>query len=107
MSGSKDKKKKKEYSFALLRRRSMYLRADLVAVGLISVCTLYTFGWQLTDKEDLLAMGCLVLSILLNGVLLLNNYWSVAYNQTIAYSSLKEDAIDNCTHVRVRIDNKK
>ena len=53
---------------------------DILAVILISVGLVYAFGWQLTDKEDLLAIGMLVLTILLNGVLLLCNYWSVAYH---------------------------
>ena len=107
MTGEKEKKKKKEYTFSLLQRRAMYLRVDIAAVAIVTVTVFYNFGWQLTDKENLLAMGCLVLSILLNGVLLLNNYWSVGYNQTIAYKSLYEGDIGNCTHVRVRIDNKK
>ena len=52
-------------------------------------------------------MGCMVLAILFNGVCLLNNYWSVAYHQAIAYKSLSGHEIDKCTHVRVIIDNKK
>ena len=52
-------------------------------------------------------MGCMVLTVLLNGVLLLCNHWSVAYHETIAYQSLAGNQIDKCTHVRVRIDNKK
>ena len=78
-----------------------------MAVSAITVAMLYNFGWQLTDKEDLLAMGCMVLSILLNGVLLLNNYWSVAYHETIAYSSVKSHDIEKCSHVRTTINNKK
>ena len=35
------------------------------------------------------------------------NHWSVAYHETIAYQSLAGNQIDKCTHVRVRIDNKK
>lgn len=49
----------------------------------------------------------MVLAILFNGVCLLNNYWSVAYHQAIAYKSLSGHEIDKCTHVRVIIDNKK
>ena len=85
----------------------MWQRVDLMAVSVITCAVLYSFGWQLTDKEDLLAMGCLVLSILLNGVLILNNYWSVAYHETIAYKSLKPIEIERCSHVRTTINNKK
>ena len=73
----------------------------------ITLGMLYNFGWQLTDKEDLMAIGCLVLAILLNGVLLLNNYWSVAYHETIAYQSLPGHEIERCSHVRTTINNKK
>ena len=54
-----------------------------------------------------MAMGCLVLAVLINGVLLLNNYWSVAYHETIAYQALKGTEIERCTHVRTTINNKK
>ena len=100
-------KKKKEYTFALLRRRPTWQRLDIMSVSAISLGVLSYFGWQLTDKEDLLAMGTLIMAILLNGVLLLNNYWSVSYHETIAYQSLDNGQIDECSHVRVRIDNKK
>ena len=103
----KSEKKKKEYAFALLRRRPMWMRVDLIFVTLATIALVHHFGWQLTDKEDLLAMGCMVLVIIFNGVLLLNNYWSVAYHETIAYQSLSGHEIDKCSHVRVRIDNKK
>lgn len=81
-------KKKKEYVFALLRRRPMYLRVEIATVCAITAALFWTFGWQLTDKEDLLAIGSLVLAILLNGVLILMNYWSVTYHETLAYQSL-------------------
>lgn len=100
-------KKKKLYEFALLARRPYYLRMDFVAIGLLTALLFWQFGWQVTDKEDLLAMACLILSILLNGILLLCNYWSVAYHETIAYKKLAGNQIDKCTHVKVRIDNRK
>lgn len=100
-------KKKKLYEFALLAQRPIYTRFDFIAVALVT-CTLFgTFGWQLIDKENLLAIGMLVLAIILNGVLLLSNYWSVAYHEAIAYQNLKGHQIEKCSHVRVRIDNKK
>ena len=106
-SSSSEVTKKKEFSFALLRRRSVYFRLDIVSVCIVTSSLFWTFGWQLTDKEDLLAIGCLVLAILVNGVLLLCNFWSVSYHETIAYQALDNRQIDQCTHIRVRIDNKK
>ena len=81
-------KKKKEYTFSLLKRRPLYFRVEIGTVCIITAALFYQFGWQLTDKEDLLAMGCMVLAVLINGVLLLCNYWSVAYHETLAYQSL-------------------
>jgi len=57
--------------------------------------------------EDLLAVGCLILAIAFNGVLLLSNHWSVGANEFFAFATLKEDQIEQCTHVKVRVDNKK
>jgi hypothetical protein len=102
-----DQEKKKVYEFALLRRRETFLRADIVTACLVALALLYNFGWRLTDKEDLLGIGMLVLGILFNGVLLLSNFWSVACHEFFAYASLQETEIERCTHVRVRIDNKK
>ena len=102
-----EEKKKKEYTFALLLRRPIWQRVDLLSVSVVTMALFYTFGWQLTDKEDLLAMGCMVMAVLVNGVLLLANHWSVAYHETIAYKSLDARQVDTCSHVRVRIDNKK
>jgi hypothetical protein len=48
------------------------------------------FGWQMTDKENLLATGCLILAVGFNGVLLLLNFWSVAAHEFYAYSSLAQ-----------------
>ena len=84
-------KKKKVYEFALLYRRPLYQRVDIGAVVVITLGMLGYFGWQLTDKEDLLAIGCLLLAILLNGVLLLSNHWSVSYHEAMAYQSLRGD----------------
>ena len=83
------------------------MRVDLIAVSIVTVCLLGQFGWQLTDKEDLLAMGCMVLACLINGVLLLGNHWWVAYHELIAYQQLKGIEIEKCSHIKVIIDNKK
>lgn len=101
------KKKKKLYEFALLHRRPYWHRADFAAVTVVTLALFIKFGWSLTDKEDLLAMASLIFGVLINGIFLLCNHWSVAYHETIAYQSLNGAQIDKCTHVKVRIDNKK
>ena len=40
-------------------------------------------------------------------VTFLLNYWSVNANKFMAYNTLKNGQIDKCTHVRVRLENKK
>ena len=83
------------------------MRMDFFTVAIASGALFYIFGWRLIDKEDLLAMGMLVLGIMFNGVLLLSNFWSVDANEFFAYANLKNDQIERCTHVKVRIDNRK
>jgi magnesium-transporting ATPase (P-type) len=61
----------------------------------------------MTDKENLLAVGCLILAVGFNGVLLLLNFWSVAAHEFYAYGSLPDKAIEQCTHVKAKVDNKK
>ena len=102
-----ESQKKKTYEFSLLRRRPAYLRIDTVLVAAISVAVGHTFGMQLFDKENLLGSGALILTVAVNGVLLLLNHWSIGANQFYAYSKLKPHEIDRCTHVRAVVTNKK
>lgn len=102
-----ESQKKKTYHFTLLRRKEPYQRLDFILVASISAFMCYQFGWQMTDKEDLLAVGCLILAVGTNGVLLLLNFWSVAAHEFYAYASLPDSAIDRCTHVKAKVENKK
>lgn len=61
----------------------------------------------MADMEDLLAVGCLILAVLFNSVLLLSNFWSVKANEFFGYAQLKDGDIANCTHVKVQIQNHK
>lgn len=61
----------------------------------------------MTDRENLLAVGCLILAIGFNGVLLLLNYWSVAVHEFYAYQRLSNSQIELCTHIKARVINKK
>ena len=42
-----------------------------------------------------------------NGVLLSSNFWSVDAHEFFAYAKLQSNQIESCTHVKVRIHNKK
>lgn len=59
------------------------------------------------DQENLLASGCLILCVLFNSIVLLCNFWSVDLNERFGFSTLKDDQIDDCTHVKVKMVNKK
>lgn len=61
----------------------------------------------MADKENLLAVGCVILASAVNGVLLLLNFWNVAAHEFYAYSHLKPTQIEQCTHVRATVINKK
>ena len=103
----KERESEKTYEFQLLKKRELYVRMDIFTVAVVTGALFYTFGWRLTDKEDLMAIGLLVLAIIFNGVLLLSNFWSVEANEFFAYAKLTDSDIERCTHVKVRINNKK
>jgi manganese-transporting P-type ATPase len=102
-----ERQKKKVYHFNLLRRRHIALRTDTILVSAIFGTLFYIFGTRCFDKEDILASACFILIIAINGVLLLCNFWSVGWNEWVAFSKIADGQIENCTHVKVRIDNKK
>ena len=45
MQSQSSEKKKKEYDFALLRRRPLYVRADILAVIAVTVALISNFGF--------------------------------------------------------------
>lgn len=90
-----------------MRRRPIYLRLDVLIVLAVSVFMCVQFGWQMSDKENLLAVGCLILAVGFNGVLLLTNYWSVGAHEFYAYQKLSNNQIELCTHVKAVVCNKK
>jgi hypothetical protein len=61
----------------------------------------------MTNKENLLAIGCVILAVFTNGVLLLLNFWSVAAHELYAYKTIPDSAIDLCSHVKAKVVNKK
>jgi len=59
------------------------------------------------NMENILAVGCLILAVAFNGVLLLSNYWSIAFNEFFGYAKLNNDQIELCSHVKAIVTNKK
>ena len=84
----KEAESKKRFEFFLLKERPLYMRMDFFVVAAATGALFQVFGWRLTDKEDLMAIGMLVLGIMFNGVLLLSNFWSVEANEFFAYAKL-------------------
>lgn len=61
----------------------------------------------MTDKENLIAIVCLILSIAINVLILLLNFWSVAANEFFAYRTIGPNMIRSCSHVKVIVNIKK
>jgi hypothetical protein len=99
--------KKKTYTFALLKQRQLATRVDTILITVVWGALFYMFGLRVFNKEDLLASCLFILSIAVNGVFVLANFWSVNWNEFCAYSQLSDDKIELCTHVKVTVDNKK
>ena len=99
--------KKKVYTFTLLQRRKPFLRMDFIIVALVMLGMCATFGMRMADMEDLMAVGLLILAVAFNGVLLLSNFWSVKAHEFFAYSALDPSCIEQCTQVKVTVNNQK
>jgi len=98
----------KTLEFAFLVKRTNYLRLDVLAVPVIAFLYNYIFGEAAFDWEHLLATVCLILSVTLTFIIFLLNYWSVTAHLFLTYKSLSSNTpIDKCTHVRIRLENKK
>jgi hypothetical protein len=100
-----NRKKKKIYEFHLLKTRKNQYRPDFIIVSIVSIITCWTFGWRMTDMEDLMAVGMLILAITFNGVLLLLNFWSVNIHELFGFVQVDAAKIEECTHVRVTMTN--
>jgi hypothetical protein len=77
--------KKKSYQFSLLATRKPHLRFDFLIVGSVCLGMVCQFGWEMTNMENIAAIGFLILAVAFNGVLLLLNFWSIAANEFFAY----------------------
>jgi hypothetical protein len=69
------------------------MRFDLIIVASVCSLMMYQFGWEMTNMENIAAIGFLILAVAFNGVLLLSNFWSIAANEFFAYHQLRDDQI--------------
>lgn len=96
--------------FSLLKKRPYYLRFDFLSAILVSYVYYHIFWEQAFDWEHLLATVMLILTVTLVFVIFLLNFWSVSahvFFQYKALDSLQRGNIEKCTHVRIRLENKK
>lgn len=93
--------------FTLLSKKPIFLRNDFLSAPLIMGLYYFFFGDQAFDLEHLLASICLILSGFLIAIIFLLNFWSTNAHVFLCYNTLKAGAIDKCSHVRIRLENRK
>mmetsp|Transcript_16379 Transcript_16379/g.27725 ORF Transcript_16379/g.27725 Transcript_16379/m.27725 type:complete len:211 (+) Transcript_16379:130-762(+) len=67
----------------------------------------YQFGNKIFDREELVPVLCFMLWATFHSLMFFVNFWSADMNVHFAYSKLKEDAIQECSHVWVKLENLK
>ena len=97
----------KVYNYLLLRKRPTYLRVDVVPVFFSAFAIYYNFGSKVFDREELVPVLTMVAAIMVHALMFFVNFWSADLNVMIAYSKLSADDIKTCTHVWVKVHNKK
>ena len=100
-------KKKKSYDFTLLQRRKAYMRIDAFIVSTATAALFYTFGKELSNMENIAAIGFMIIAIAFNGIILLLNFWSIAAHEFYAFSRLAPECISKCTDVKAIVYNPK
>ena len=65
------------------------------------------FGAKIFDREELVPVLSLMAAITFHSLLFFVNFWSADANLLIAYSQLTAEDIKKCTHVWVKVVNKK
>jgi hypothetical protein len=97
----------KTLHFTLLKKKPTYLRLDILSIPVIAFAYNYAFGDLALDGEHILASVCMILAVSSVALIFLLNFWSVSANVFLCYSTLKNDQIDKCTHVKVKLHNAK
>ena len=97
----------KTYSYKLLRKRPLLLRVDSSPILITATIIWYNFGSKIFDREELIPVLSLMAAITFHSLLFFVNFWSADANLVIGYSQLAADDVKNCTHVWVKVVNKK
>lgn len=68
----------------------------------------WNFGSKIFDREELVPVLCLILAITVHSLMFFINFWNADINVLFAFTKLAEDVnIQECTHIWVKIENKK
>lgn len=68
----------------------------------------YNFGSKIFDREELVPVLSLMLAITAHSLMFFINFWNADINVLFSFYKLGEmDAIDSCSHIWVKIINKK
>jgi hypothetical protein len=79
--------------FTLLKKKPIIVRFDVFPIAITALTYNHYFGEAVFDVEHLL--------------FLLLNFWSVNANVFFGFSKLSPGDIANCTHVKIKLENKK
>lgn len=97
----------KSFSFQLLRQTPVYLRLDVLPIAVSAFALYYNFGGKIFDREELVPVLSFMAAIMFHSLLFFVNFWSADLNVFIGFSKLRDDQIDKCTHIWVRVQNVK
>ena len=97
----------KKFSFQLLRQTPVAWRLDVMPIGATVLALYYNFGAKIFDREELVPVLSFMAAITFHSLLFFVNFWSADLNVFIGFSKLRDDQIDQSTHIWVRVENVK
>lgn len=68
---------------------------------------IYYFGDDLLNVESIVGTTSLMVAITFHSVFLLVNFWSVNANVFLGYKKVKAGEIEKCSHIKIKLDNRK
>jgi hypothetical protein len=80
---------------------------DVFPIFITTWLIYYNFGSKIFDREELVPVICLILAITFHSLMFFINFWNADINVLFAFSKLSEGEISECTHIWVKIVNKK
>lgn len=99
-----DKKKKTQYSFQFLTKKSVALRYDIMPIFLSFSLYFYIFSTRVFDMEDILAVFIMICLVAFHMIIFFLPFWSTAARAFIQYSKCRD--LNTSTHVFVSSVNK-